>query len=286
MYVRKLISPLIYPVFLIPIFIITLLVVTFSERVYGFIFPGTGEVESLLTIALAGGLLLSVANMIMQKIEGLEEPQAEDHFRQSSLLYIGILLGTLRAISIYPTQGRGLAFGMLLVTLIAGGIAITVNALYLYAVRAGINKRMHERVKPHRTTITLTFTGLVLTIVLCGFFKYSYWSNRQDMLRPILQDQLQAIVSVPLSKEDAIAAVQQAYPESQKYPSDSLPPTSIETENSSEGWYVAFVQNGSGRPILSARCFKVTFNKQVIATGTYAPTQEQDKVTFSAKDCN
>jgi hypothetical protein len=54
-----------------------------------------------------------------------------------------------------------------------------------------------------------------------------------------------------LTKQTAVQIIQNEYPEMKKYPGDQLPPESIRTETSDDGWYVAFVEEGSGRPIIS-----------------------------------
>lgn len=192
---KKLLSPILYPIFLIPTFIITLLFVSFSERVYGFIFPGTGEVESLIGITVAGGFLFLLANMIMRKMEGLERPTIADHFRQSSLWYVGVVLGILLAISIYPTQRGGIAYAELLIILIVGGFAILVNALYLYAVRKGVNKLINPYVKRYGKTICVTCIAVVVGILLFGFLKYIYVTDEQERERFPIQNKIHEIQS-------------------------------------------------------------------------------------------
>lgn len=63
----------------------------------------------------------------------------------------------------------------------------------------------------------------------------------------------------PITSERAIEYVQGSSPEWESYPSDNLPPKSIETVPAEDGWYVMFVTRGSGVPgILAATCYKVT----------------------------
>ena len=69
-------------------------------------------------------------------------------------------------------------------------------------------------------------------------------------------------------ERDAVRIVQDACPEVKGYPSDELPPRSIRTEKTPDGWYVAFIQEGSGLPILSARCYHVGNDRNVTVTGT------------------
>jgi len=86
------------------------------------------------------------------------------------------------------------------------------------------------------------------------------------------------------SEAEAITMVKEHYPELKDYPSTTLPPRSIRTEQSAEGWYIAFIQEGSGRPVIAARCYLV--NQEVSIKGTYTlqPGPEDTKV-FSARSC-
>jgi hypothetical protein len=88
-----------------------------------------------------------------------------------------------------------------------------------------------------------------------------------------------------LTRESAIGLVKAKYPELVGYPSDGLPPRSIGSEDSSEGWYLAFIQNGSGRPILSARCFLVSDEGNVTPTGQYEPHSMPELLAISARTC-
>lgn len=86
------------------------------------------------------------------------------------------------------------------------------------------------------------------------------------------------------TKDQAIAYLQQQYPELKEYPSDNLPPRSIVEEKADEGWYVAFVQEGSGRPIIEADCFWVKEDKSIIQR-KYVPQDNTSAGDFSAKEC-
>ena len=74
-----------------------------------------------------------------------------------------------------------------------------------------------------------------------------------------------------ISQSTAIAIVKTIYPEFIHYPNDNLPPQSIRTEKDTNGWYVAFVQEGSGRPILGAKCFFVNNDGSVYSIGEFNP---------------
>lgn len=87
-----------------------------------------------------------------------------------------------------------------------------------------------------------------------------------------------------LSEAEAISMVKEQYPELKDYPSNTLPPRSVRTEQAEAGWYVAFIQEGSGRPIISARCYLV--NREVSGNGSYEPQAGPDDVKrFSIRLC-
>lgn len=190
---RKLLSPILYPLFLIPTLIITIMFVSFSERVYDFIFPGTGEIEAIIGILVIGGFLFLLANVLMRKLEKLEKPTVADHFRQSSLWYVGLVLGLILAIQIYSTQRGALAFAELIIALVTAGLAIIVNALYLYAVTHGITKRIYQSTAKYRTTIIITILAVIVALALFAFLRYTYWNNEQEMMRPVWQNKIQQL---------------------------------------------------------------------------------------------
>jgi hypothetical protein len=87
-----------------------------------------------------------------------------------------------------------------------------------------------------------------------------------------------------LTESEAISLLKSAYPEFKTYPNDRLPPQSIQTKQASNGWYVAFVQEGSGRPILEAKCFLVRDDKTITKVGVYVPKVGEDSLEFSGKN--
>ena len=86
-----------------------------------------------------------------------------------------------------------------------------------------------------------------------------------------------------LTESEAISLLKAAYPEFKTYPNDKLPPQSIQTRQASNGWYVAFVQEGSGRPILEAKCFLVTDDKTITSIGEYSPKVGEDRYDLSGE---
>ncbi len=87
-----------------------------------------------------------------------------------------------------------------------------------------------------------------------------------------------------LSESKAIEIIQNRFPELKEYPSDKLPPKSIKTEKAGDGWYVAFIQEGSGVPIIGARCYWIK-NDNSIMQKDYTPKDNTFAGEFSAKDC-
>ena len=87
-----------------------------------------------------------------------------------------------------------------------------------------------------------------------------------------------------LSESEAISLLKAAYPEFKNYPNDNLPPHSIQTKQASNGWYVVFVQEGSGRPILEAKCFFITNEKIITSIGVYVPEVGQDRYDLTGEN--
>jgi hypothetical protein len=88
-----------------------------------------------------------------------------------------------------------------------------------------------------------------------------------------------------ISEEFAISLVKNQYPELQDFPSDGLPPKIIRSEKSNDGWYVMFETQGSGRPLIEAKCFLIDNSKTVTLTGKYTPEIDDMQVTLSLKTC-
>ncbi len=88
-------------------------------------------------------------------------------------------------------------------------------------------------------------------------------------------------------KVKAVIQLKTKYPELKDYPSDKLPPRSIVFEQEQSNLYVAFVQNGSGRAILEARCFLIKPNNTIVENVKFTPNSVNvSGLNFSAKECN
>ena len=87
-----------------------------------------------------------------------------------------------------------------------------------------------------------------------------------------------------LSESEAISLLKATYPEYKNYPNANLPPQSIQTKQAPNGWYVAFVQEGSGRPILEAKCFFIKNDKSITIIGEYLPKVGEDRFDLSGEN--
>ena len=102
-------------------------------------------------------------------------------------------------------------------------------------------------------------------------------------------DQIISTVSltpgIPLTQEEAVSFIQGMWPEYESYPSENLPPKTIEAEMVENGdWKIAFITLGSGRPgILEAKCFNVTPSKEVTKIGelTVKTTEVVEKLNLA-----
>jgi hypothetical protein len=109
--------------------------------------------------------------------------------------------------------------------------------------------------------------ALVISILIAAYLLYSVNNNKSALTEP-----------------EAITLLKAAYPEFNNYPNDNLPPQSIQTKQASNGWYVAFVQEGSGRPILEAKCFQVKDDKTITVIGEYVPKVGEDRYDLSGEN--
>jgi len=82
----------------------------------------------------------------------------------------------------------------------------------------------------------------------------------------------------------AIERITVQFPELSQDPWDSFLPYFVTTDVAEDGWDVAFVLEGSGVPIATARCFRVT-NDGNITERQYVPSNIFSPGKFSAKEC-
>ena len=90
-----------------------------------------------------------------------------------------------------------------------------------------------------------------------------------------------------ITEAKAISAIKDKYPELNDYPSNNLPPRSIKTEKTGNGWNIAFIQEGSGRPIIFAKCFFVDDQSNIKSKSSYSPAVGEDTMAeLSPKTCS
>ena len=85
-------------------------------------------------------------------------------------------------------------------------------------------------------------------------------------------------------ERDAIRIIQETWPDLRNYPSE-MSLTSIRTQKAPDGWYAAFIQEGSGLPILSARCYHVGNDRTVRQTGLLNHSIMVQPGDFSPETC-
>ena len=89
------------------------------------------------------------------------------------------------------------------------------------------------------------------------------------------------------TESKAIEAVKNTYPEYEDYPSDNLPPKSVEAVKVEEGFRVGMYMEGSGlKGILKANCFLVTKEGVVTETGQFGgegPAESLNLATCTPK---
>ena len=129
---------------------------------------------------------------------------------------------------------------------------------------AGVSFNKDDRMRKNQRIGILAFVAAILIAV--SIF-YLMNNNRTD-----------------LTESEAISLLKAAYPEFKNYPNDNLPPQSIQTKQASNGWYVAFVQEGSGRPILEAKCFHIAGDETITSIGEYMPKVGEDRYDLSGEN--
>lgn len=89
------------------------------------------------------------------------------------------------------------------------------------------------------------------------------------------------------TRDEATSAVIALHPELASYKTTSLPPSFIEAKEAPNGWYIAFIQRGSGLPgILNAQCYHVNSTQEVTATGQYTRHDNVEADMVALEDCN
>ncbi len=90
-----------------------------------------------------------------------------------------------------------------------------------------------------------------------------------------------------MAEEDAVETIIEVHPELETYKTTSLPPSSIITKQLGTGWYVAFIESGSGvSGILTARCYRVSETTRVEQVGTFTAERGQPAERMQLETCS
>lgn len=108
----------------------------------------------------------------------------------------------------------------------------------------------------------------IFIVLLCAGFSYWFISK-----------------SKTISEATAIEIIKNKFSDLKEYPSNQLPPKSIKTEKANDGWYVAFIQEGSGKPIIGAKCFFVNNNEDVVEIDKFDSSINNNTLNISPKTC-
>ena len=89
-----------------------------------------------------------------------------------------------------------------------------------------------------------------------------------------------------LSEKEAIETILMQYPELAVYQTINLPPSSIESTQSADGWYVGFIRRGSGvLGILDAKCYFVNSTKTITSIGAYTQGNSDAVENINLETC-
>lgn len=145
-----------------------------------------------------------------------------------------------------------------------------VFLFFVYPLSFGISSRIGAKFfnSPNKINkkLLLSLSVLIIIITLVGFTLYTFTTKTS------------------LSEKTAIESIKEKFPEFTEYPNDLLAPKSIKTEKSFNGWYIAFIQEGSGLPILDAHCYFIN-NRNDISEIKYTKVSGALVSNFSAKEC-
>lgn len=135
---KKIGAPIMYSLFFIPAFCGGILIAANVEDLFQYLgFRDMGMVTIFSCVCIA---MLYLGNIVLQKTEKISAPSFADHFRQSSLYYVGFVVAVVeyaRLIRQYPYSecrvdcfGYGVSAAFILVPL----FAIIINGLYLWRI--------------------------------------------------------------------------------------------------------------------------------------------------------
>ena len=88
-----------------------------------------------------------------------------------------------------------------------------------------------------------------------------------------------------IDEQEAVRLVKETCPDLEAWPSEEWPALSIRTEPAPDGWYLAFIREGSGVPIISAQCYHVSHDRTVTPSGEVNRSIMVMTGDFSPKRC-
>lgn len=137
---KKIISPIVYVLFVIPVFILTINAWSLYESIFGLrqFFGRQGDLEGVILFLVVAVSTFYLGNFVIQKIDRTEQPTLQDHLRQSALFYVLFIWRAIQQVSWlrqYPisecqSDCHGYAIGALFVLIPLFGII--TNAVYLF----------------------------------------------------------------------------------------------------------------------------------------------------------
>ncbi|MFH0857166.1 MAG: hypothetical protein V1848_00255 [Candidatus Magasanikbacteria bacterium] len=137
--IRKILSPIVYAVFLV-LNIITFLLIDINMSFFRDNFPIL-IILTLLQLIIPGTFYFWEGNRLMKEIEKAHTLKISDHFRQSSLCYLTIILLliiiTPAIIDTKDATGHefiitGLIIGNLILLILNSILAVFINAIFVY----------------------------------------------------------------------------------------------------------------------------------------------------------
>lgn len=126
------------------------------------------------------------------------------------------------------------------------------------------------------TDYLLPTFGIVLAVTAIGACAFWYYQTRNASEVQVHDSVIREKIR---TEDEAIQMVQDSFPNLKDYPSDRLPPKSIKAARGDTAWYVAFIQEGSGVPIVSAQCYSVDDQQRVVKIGAYDHASDTDPKT-------
>jgi hypothetical protein len=93
-----------------------------------------GDVDTAAALVVAGSLFFPAATNIACRLDRLGLPRISDHFKQCSLLYVVVIVGTVALVRGRDARGS-VGYGVGGVVAVAASIGIIVNAITLLVRR-------------------------------------------------------------------------------------------------------------------------------------------------------